>query len=393
MPSRVERSPFIDWWWTVDRVMLGLIFALMLAGIILCLAGSPPVADRLGLPQFHFVKRQIFFMIPAACVMLMVSFLNPRYVRRAALLVYLGSMALVFAALLWGIEVKGARRWVNLAGMSIQPSEFLKPAFVVLVAWAFSEGGRRKDVPGNIIGFALLIATLMPVAIQPDIGQTALMGMVWGGVVFLSGLHIFWVIGLTGVGVGGMTAAYHLLPHVKARIGRFMDKQSGDTFQVDNAMESFMQGGWLGKGPGEGTVKRILPDSHTDFIFAVTAEEFGIVVCLLILLLFMAVVLRGLVMARRSDEPFCRLAAAGLVMLFGVQSCINMAVNVQLMPAKGMTLPFISYGGSSLISLALGMGFLLAVTRKRPRSEYAPPRPFIHREALDDSEMKAGVRA
>ena len=254
MPSRVERSPFIDWWWTVDRVMLGLIFALMLAGIILCLAGSPPVADRLGLPQFHFVKRQIFFMIPAACVMLMVSFLNPRYVRRAALLVYLGSMALVFAALLWGIEVKGARRWVNLAGMSIQPSEFLKPAFVVLVAWAFSEGGMHKDVPGNIIGFALLIATLMPVAIQPDIGQTALMGMVWGGVVFLSGLHIFWVIGLTGVGVGGMTAAYHLLPHVKARIGRFMDKQSGDTFQVDNAMESFMQGGWLGKGPGEGTV-------------------------------------------------------------------------------------------------------------------------------------------
>jgi cell division protein FtsW len=393
MPSRVERSPFIDWWWTVDRVMLGLIFALMLAGIILCLAGSPPVADRLGLPQFHFVKRQIFFMIPAACVMLMVSFLTPRYVRRAALLVYLGSMALVFAALVWGIEVKGARRWVNLAGMSIQPSEFLKPAFVVLVAWAFSEGGRRKDVPGNIIGFVLLIATLVPVILQPDIGQTGLMAMVWGGLVFLSGLHIFWVVGLTGIGVGGMTAAYHLLPHVKARIGRFMDKQSGDTFQVDNAMESFMQGGWLGKGPGEGTVKRILPDSHTDFIFAVTAEEFGIVVCLLILLLFMAVVLRGLVMARRSDEPFCRLAAAGLVMLFGIQSCINMAVNVQLMPAKGMTLPFISYGGSSLISLALGMGFLLAVTRKRPRSEYAPPRAFIHREVLDDSAMNSGVRA
>ena len=393
MPSRVERSPFIDWWWTVDRVMLGLIFALMLAGIILCLAGSPPVADRLGLPQFHFVNRQILFMIPAACVMLVISFLTPRQVRRAALIVYLGSLALVCAALLWGMEVKGARRWVNLAGMSIQPSEFLKPAFVVLVAWAFSEGGRRKDVPGNIIGFALLIATLVPVAIQPDIGQTALMGMVWGGVVFLSGLHIFWVVGLTGVGLGGMTAAYHLLPHVKARIGRFMDKQSGDTFQVDNAMESFMQGGWLGKGPGEGTVKRILPDSHTDFIFAVTAEEFGIVVCLLILLLFMAVVLRGLVMARRSDEPFCRLAAAGLVMLFGVQSCINMAVNVQLMPAKGMTLPFISYGGSSLISLALGMGFLLAVTRKRPRSEYAPPRAFVHHETLDDQAMKTGMRA
>ena len=376
MASRIERSPLIDWWRTVDRVLLGLILSLMLAGIILCLAGSPAVADRLGLPQFHFVKRQILFMVPAAFVMLLVSFMSPRHVRRAALLVYLGSLALVFVALLWGVEVKGARRWVNIAGMSIQPSEFLKPAFVVLVAWAFSEGGKRKDLPGNVIGFVLLVATLVPVALQPDIGQTGLMAICWGGLVFVSGLHIFCVVGFSGVGVVGLAAAYKFLPHVKARIDRFSDKQSGDTFQVDNAYESFMQGGWFGKGPGEGTIKRILPDSHTDFIFAVTAEEFGIIICLVVLLLFMIVVLRGLVLARRHDDPFCRLAAAGLVMLFGVQSVINMAVNVQLMPAKGMTLPFISYGGSSLISLALGMGFLLAVTRKRPRAEFFTPSPY-----------------
>lgn len=376
MASRIERSPLIDWWRTVDRPLLGLILSLMLAGIILCLAGSPAVADRLGLPQFHFVKRQILFMVPAAMVMVLVSFMSPRHVRRAALLVYLGSLALVFVALMWGVEVKGARRWVNIAGMSIQPSEFLKPAFVVLVAWAFSEGGKRKDLPGNVIGFFLLFATLVPVALQPDIGQTGLMAICWGGLVFLSGLHIFWVVGFSGVGVVGLAAAYKFLPHVKARIDRFSDKQSGDTFQVDNAYESFMQGGWFGKGPGEGTIKRILPDSHTDFIFAVTAEEFGIIVCLLVLLLFMIVVLRGLVLARRHDDPFCRLAAAGLVMLFGVQSVINMAVNVQLMPAKGMTLPFISYGGSSLISLALGMGFLLAVTRKRPRAEFFTPSSY-----------------
>jgi cell division protein FtsW len=376
MASRIERSPLIDWWRTVDRPLLGLILSLMLAGIILCLAGSPAVADRLGLPQFHFVKRQILFMVPAAMVMVLVSFMTPRHVRRAALLVYFGALALVFVALLWGVEVKGARRWVNIAGMSIQPSEFLKPAFVVLVAWAFSEGGKRKDLPGNVIGFFLLFATLVPVALQPDIGQTGLMAICWGGLVFLSGLHIFWVVGFSGVGVVGLAAAYKFLPHVKARIDRFSDKQSGDTFQVDNAYESFMQGGWFGKGPGEGTIKRILPDSHTDFIFAVTAEEFGIIVCLLVLLLFMIVVLRGLVLARRHDDPFCRLAAAGLVMLFGVQSVINMAVNVQLMPAKGMTLPFISYGGSSLISLALGMGFLLAVTRKRPRAEFFTPSSY-----------------
>ncbi len=376
MVSRVERSPFADWWWTVDRLLLGLIFLLMLCGIVLTLAGSPPVADRLGLSTFHFVGRQAFYMSIAAVIFLVVSFLTPRFVRRVALLVYLAGMAGVVAALLYGVEVKGARRWISLAGASIQPSEFVKPAFVILVAWAFSEGSRRKDLPGNTFGFVLLALTIVPVILQPDIGQTLLMTLVWGGLVFLSGLHLFWVLALGGLGAVGLFAAYKLLPHVTTRINRFLDPQSGDTFQVDNAIESFVQGGWLGKGPGEGTVKRILPDSHTDFIFAVTAEEFGIVMCLVLVLLFMTVVLRGLALSRRSEDPFCRLAGAGLVMLFGIQSCINMAVNVHLIPAKGMTLPFISYGGSSLISLAIGMGFLLAVTRRRPRAEYVPAWPL-----------------
>jgi cell division protein FtsW len=302
-------------------------------------------------------------------------------VRRTALIVYLVALAMVLGTLVFGAEVKGSRRWLNIAGVALQPSEFLKPAFVIVAAWAFSEGGRRTDVPGNIIGFFLLFATIAPLVMQPDIGQTMLITLVWGGLVFLSGLHLFWVLGLGGLGVLGLFAAYTLLPHVAARIDRFMDPASGDTFQIDNAIESFVQGGWLGKGPGEGTVKRILPDSHTDFIFAVTAEEFGIVVCLLLLGMFMLVVLRGMVLSRRNEEPFCRLAAAGLVMLFGLQSVINMAVNVHLIPAKGMTLPFISYGGSSLISLALAMGFLLAVTRRRPRSEYFDRIVVSQREA------------
>jgi cell division protein FtsW len=371
MVSRVERSPFADWWWTVDRVLLGLVLSLMMGGIVLTLAGSPPVADRLGLPTFHFVGRQAFYMALAAMILVVVSFFSPRHVRRLALLVYLAGMAGVVLALLYGVEVKGARRWINVLGVSVQPSEFVKPGFVILVAWAFSEGARRKDVPGHFVGFLLLLATVVPVILQPDVGQTMLMALVWGGLLFVSGLHFFWVPLLGGAGILGLLAAYTFLPHVTARINRFLDPQSGDTFQVDNARESFVQGGWLGKGPGEGTVKRILPDSHTDFIFAVTAEEFGIVFCLVLVVLFMMVVLRGLVLARRNEDPFCRLAGAGLVMLFGIQSCINMAVNVHLIPAKGMTLPFISYGGSSLVSLALGMGFLLAVSRRRPRAESA----------------------
>ncbi len=370
MPSRVERSPFADWWWTVDRVLLAALILLMIVGLVLGMAGSPPVAERLGLPTFHFVNRQAMYLAPACAVMLAVSFLSPRHVRRVALGVFVVGLAMVVATLFFGPEVKGARRWLNFGPAQIQPSEFVKPAFVIMAAWAFSEGGRRTDVPGNIIGFLLLFATITPLVLQPDIGQTMLITLVWGGLVFLSGLHLFWVLGLGGLGVLGLFAAYHVLPHVAARIDRFMNPESGDTFQIDNAIESFVQGGWLGKGPGEGTVKRIVPDSHTDFIFAVTAEEFGIVMCLVLLTVFALVVLRGLVLSRRNEEPFCRLAAAGLVMLFGLQSVINMAVNVHLIPAKGMTLPFISYGGSSLISLALGMGFLLAVTRRRPRSEY-----------------------
>ena len=370
MVSRVERNPVTDWWWTVDRVLFFLVCTLMVTGIVLGLAGSPAVAERLSLPQFHFVIRQIENLVPAFIIMFLASFLTPRGVRRASLYLYLVSMALVVATLFFGAEVKGAHRWINLGGIVIQPSEFVKPAFVILAAWAFSEGGRRRDLPGNWLGFFILFATILPLLKQPDIGQTMLISFVWVGLVFLSGLHFFWVVGCGGIGVLGVFAAYKFYPHVAARIDRFQSPASGDTFQVENALQSFIEGGWYGKGPGEGPFKRILPDSHTDFVFAVTAEEFGIVACLALLAVFFVLVMRGLMLARRSEEPFCRLAAAGLIFLFGIQAVINMAVNVQLMPAKGMTLPFISYGGSSLISLGLGMGFLLALTRRRPRASF-----------------------
>jgi cell division protein FtsW len=369
MVSRAEPSLSGRWWWSIDRVILSALVALMVSGVVLLMAGGPPVAERLGLSTFHFVNRQAVYLIMALAVFVGVSFLTPRQVRRAALLLFTVSLAMVIATLYLGVEVKGARRWLTLGPLgSVQPSEFLKPAFVVLAAWAFAEGGRRPDLPGTWLAFLLLPVTIAPLVLQPDFGQTMLVTLVWAGLFFVAGLHWFWVLGLGGAGAFGILVAYQLVPHVRARIERFMDKGSGDTFQIDTALESFAQGGWLGKGPGEGTVKRILPDAHTDFIFAVTAEEFGIVVCILLVMLFALIVLRSLAVAQKAEDPFIRLAVTGLALLFGIQAAINMMVNLHMMPAKGMTLPFISYGGSSLISLAIGTGFLLALTRKRPRA-------------------------
>jgi cell division protein FtsW len=215
-----------------------------------------------------------------------------------------------------------------------------------------------------------LLVTIVPLILQPDFGQTMLVSLVWAALFIMTGLHWFWVAGMGGAGLGGALLAYKLVPHVRARVLKFIDPGAGggmaDTFQVDTALDSFLSGGWFGKGPGEGTIKRVLPDAHTDFIFAVTGEEFGVLACLLIAAIFAFIVVRGLFMAARNEDPFCRFAAAGLVMLFGLQSAINMAVNVHLIPAKGMTLPFISCGGSSLISLGLAIGLLIAVMRKRP---------------------------
>jgi len=369
MISRAQRTPFSDWAWTIDRWLLAAIALLIVSGLVFAMAGSPPVAERLHLATFHFVNRQVAYLLPALAVMLGASLLSPRHVRRAALIIFIISLALVIATLFFGQEVKGARRWL----FGVQPSEFLKPAFVVMVAWAFSEGARRKDVPGNLIAILLFPLTITPLVLQPDFGQTMLITIVWGALFFMAGLHLIWVVGLGGLAGASALLAYKFVPHVHARIEAFLEPPTPvagvpTNFQSETALESFIAGSWFGKGPGEGTVKRILPDSHTDFIFAVIGEEFGVIVCIALAMLFAFIVVRGLFSAARNEDPFCRFATAGLVMLFGLQSLINMAVNVHLMPAKGMTLPFISYGGSSLISLSLGMGFLLAVTRRRPRT-------------------------
>jgi cell division protein FtsW len=378
MMSRAERTIAGEWWWTVDRWLLGALGLLTVSGIVLSLAASPAVAERLGLGLFHFVNRQVFFAFIAVPVLLGISFLTPRQVRRVALLAFAVGWVMLVGTLFFGAEIKGSRRWISIMGVTVQPSELIKPAFVILCAWLFSEGARRRDVPGHLMAIGLLALVVTPLIMQPDFGQTLLVTTVWGALFFLAGLGWMWVVGLTGAGAIGFLTAYTLIPHVAQRINRFLDPESGDTYQVDRAIESFVSGGWFGKGPGEGTVKRVLPDSHTDFVFAVTGEEFGIIACLALLSVFAFIVLRGLSRARREEDLFVRFAVAGLSMLFGLQALINMAVNVHLLPAKGMTLPFISSGGSSLVSLSFGMGLLMALTRDRPRAELVAEEMAAH---------------
>ena len=375
MMSRAERTPLTDWWWTVDRGLLAALGALMVAGLVFLMGGGPPVAERIGLPTFYFLNRQALYLAPTILLIVAVSFLSVRHIRRFALVTWLLGVVLCVLAGKFGPEIKGAHRWIQFGSFGLQPSEFVKPAFVVVAAWAFSEGAQRRDMPGGLLAMALLPITIVPLLLQPDFGQTMLITIVWCALFFVAGLHWFWVAGLGVGGLVGVFAAYTLLHHVRERISRFLDRDSGDSFQVFWSRESFTSGGWFGTGPGEGIAKRHLPDAHTDFIFSVTGEEFGVVVCLGLVALFAYIVMRGLKLARRTDDTFARLAITGLTTLFGLQACINMAVNTQLMPAKGMTLPFISYGGSSLISLALGMGFLVALTRKRPRTVAASQRP------------------
>src|SRR6201993_4555094 len=368
MLSREQRNPLSEWWWTVDRLQLAAIIALMLGGIILSLAASPPVATRIGLDPFHFFNRHVLFLLPSFIVLIGVSFMSPRQIRRSALIVFAISIILIVATLLIGPEVKGSRRWITLLGLNIQASESAKPAFVVVAAWLFSESTKKPEMPATSMAVMLLLMFVALLVMEPDFGQTMLTLMVWGALFFIAGMRMVWVFGLAGAASAGLFLAYLLVPHVAGRIKRFMNPASGDTFQVDTAMEAFSNGGWFGLGPGEGIAKRSLPDSHTDFVFAVAAEEFGIILCLVLLALFAFVVLRALSRAYASEDMFSRFAASGLAILFGVQAAINMSVNLQLIPAKGMTLPFISYGGSSIVSLAYGVGMMLALTRQRPRT-------------------------
>jgi cell division protein FtsW len=365
MVSRVDRGALADWFWTIDRFFLGIFILLLGIGFMLSFAASPAVATRIGLEPFHFVKRHALFLIPAIATMIGISFLTPRQVRRTAVIILVVALAMMLFALFFGIEVKGSRRWVNIGALSIQPSEFMKPAFVVVCAWLFAEHARQPEIPGNLFAIILfgIVASLL--VAQPDLGQTILTSAVWAGMFFMAGMPWLWIVVLGGMGAGGLVSAYYVFPHVALRIDKFLTGE-GDTFQVDTAREAIVRGNWFGVGPGEGIVKRIIPDAHTDFIFSVAAEEFGVIFCIALVCIFAVLVLRGLSHAYKEKNDFNRFAVAGLVLQIGIQSIINVGVNLQLLPAKGMTLPLISYGGSSMTAICVTAGFILALTRHRP---------------------------
>jgi cell division protein FtsW len=365
MVSRAERGPLAEWFWTIDRFFLAVFILLLGAGFMLSFAASPAVAERIGLDSFHFVEKHALFMIPSVIVMIGLSFLSPRQVRRTAMIMLMIALALMVLVLFVGMEVKGSRRWISIASLSIQPSEFMKPAFVVVCAWLFSEHQRQPDIPGNLFAMILFVIVAALLVAEPDLGQTMLTTAVWGGMFFMAGMPWIWIILMAGGAAGFLFFAYNFFPHVAGRIDQFLTGE-GNTFQVDTAHQAILRGSWLGMGPGEGTVKRILPDSHTDFVFSVAAEEFGILFCMVLVGLYIFVVMRGLSHAFRDRNDFTRFAVAGLVLQIGFQSIINIGVNLELLPAKGMTLPLISYGGSSQIAICVTAGFILALTRHRP---------------------------
>ncbi len=363
--NRSDRGLFASWWFTVDRLLLSAVLLLMAAGVLISMAASPPVAERLGLESFHFFKNQLFYLGFAVVILIATSLLEPMQARRVSFLVFFGSLALMVAALFYGPEIKGAHRWIDIGPINLQPSEFAKPAFIVMVAWFMGENVRKPEMPGLLIALMLAGAFVGLLVLQPDFGQSALVVITFISLLLIYGIPWILIFGVSSLAGVGVFVAYHMIPHVASRIDRFLNPEKGDTFQVDTATQAFQNGGLFGAGPGGGEAKQILPDAHTDFTFAVVGEEFGFIACMGLILLFAFIVIRILGRAKSAPDPFAALAMGGLAVIFGLQAVINMGVNVSLLPAKGMTLPFISYGGSSLMSMAFAMGLVLAFARSR----------------------------
>ncbi|WP_395942498.1 FtsW/RodA/SpoVE family cell cycle protein [Brevundimonas sp.] len=366
--SRNDQSLIARWFWTVDRGLLGAALALMGLGVALSFASSPAaiLADESITDPFHYSWRMMVFSGLGLSLMLTSSLLSPRGVRRIAVLALFGAILVMMALPFIGDTVKGAARWVNFGPFSLQPSEFAKPGLIVFAAWMFAEAQKGQGVPGVTIAFGFYALTVCLLLIQPDIGQTLLITTTFMAVFFMAGVPFKWMAVLASAGMAGLVSLYFVFGHMRDRLSRFFSPETTDTHQIDSASEAIRAGGLVGRGVGEGVMKRHVPDLHTDFIYSVGAEEFGLVLSLTMIGLYAFIVVRGMRRAMKLTDPFEQTAAAGLFMLIGLQACINVAVNLNLIPTKGMTLPFISYGGSSMLAMGLTMGFALALTRRRP---------------------------
>lgn len=366
--TRTDKSLLGQWWWTVDRAMLSAFLTLAVLGVVLVATASPPVAERIGLDDYHFLKRHFVMLLPALSLLIGLSFLGYRYIRRLATVVFLGAIIAMIVVLTTGMEIKGAQRWIHVLGFSMQPSEFVKPSFAILAAWLMALQKEKENFPGNTITAGLYFITIALLLMQPDLGMTIIVTAIWGAQIFLAGFPFRLLAVLFILGIGGLVASYFSFDHVQSRVDRYLFPQSGDTYQVDKSIEAFQNGGLLGVGPGQGVVKLGLPDAHADFIFSVGAEEMGLVFVLFVLGLYSFILIRGYNRLMDSTEMFVVLAVGGLLTMFGLQALVHIGSSLNLLPTKGMTLPFMSYGGSSLLSMGLSMGLVLALTRRTNRA-------------------------
>jgi len=323
------------------------------------------VAQHLKLGDFHFLLRHIIWLIPALGLIIGISMLERRWIWRLGSVLMAGALIGMVAVLWSGMEIKGAQRWLHVFGFSVQPSEFAKPAFAIVAAWLMAQQKEHLNFPGNMLTGALYLVTISLLLLQPDMGMTIIITAIWAAQITLAGFPFRLLLGLGGAAMGGMVVSYFTLPHVRSRIDRFLDPDSGDTFQVQKSLEAFQSGGVIGQGPGQGSVKLDLPDAHADFIFAVAGEEMGLIFVLIVIALFGFIVLRGFNRLMESEDMFSVLAAGGLLTMLGLQALVHMGSAMNVLPAKGMTLPFISYGGSSILAVSLAMGAVLALTKRR----------------------------
>jgi len=364
--SRADKGGFANWWFTVDKVALTAMGLLLGIGLMLAFAASPAITGGpLTAGDFHYALRQMAFAAVALSIMAGASLLTLRQVKIAAALIFAGALIGSFLVLFLGSDVLGARRELNFGFMSLQPSEFLKPGFAILAAAVLADRAPMV-LPKPAITLLLILPAIVTLLLQPDVGQSGLLLSLWGAMLFFAGLRLYWVGLMAGASATLGFAAYEIFPHVHHRMAQYLSS-SDIGYQAGLALKAFAHGGLAGVGPGAGTVKYRIPDAHSDYIFAVAGEEFGLVLCAIIAALFCLLTVRILLRSANARDPFCQLAGAGLAVVTAVQAFINMGVAVSLLPAKGMTLPFISYGGSSLFSIALTMGFVLAVTRQRPK--------------------------
>ena len=386
MFARDRKTPIAEWWWTIDKQLLAALTLLLMVGIVLSFAASPPVAERIGLDAWHFVIRHAMFSAIALGVLVATSMLPHRLARVSAIGVLVVSVILLWLTLRFGVEVKGAKRWVSAFGQTIQPSEFVKPAYAVIGAWLFAESMKQQGMPARTLATVIMLAIVGGLLLQPDIGQTALVLATWAALLFLSGISWLIILVLGVAGIGLLFGAYVFFPHFAKRIDTFINPEGGNTYQVDKALSSLLEGGWFGRGPGESLAKKVIPDAHADYVFSAAAGEFGILFCLCLVALIAFIVIRALMRAQQQQSLFARLAASTIAIQFGLQCSINLAVNLSLIPPKGMTLPFVSYGGTSMIAIAFGMGLMLALTRKRPEERMVSGLPAYRTATLAPAE-------